>query len=198
MAKRSTRDMIVEVAAGLFATVGLLRTTMETIASAAGRGRRTVYMYFSNKAEIYDAVVEAEIRHITAPLSILVRTDDPLEIILTRYGEERARAIGRLLGRNPLLLKDFAQGHNRIERLRDNLYKAEMKILIPLFKKYAAGSIAPGNPFTEDFASLFLNMLRGNDRLITKTEGLNEAIRLSSLSSWLLLRALECEKHPLV
>ncbi|MCK7537729.1 MAG: TetR/AcrR family transcriptional regulator [Marinilabiliales bacterium] len=37
---------------------GLRRTTMETIAAAAGRGRRTVYMYFSNKAEIYDAVVD--------------------------------------------------------------------------------------------------------------------------------------------
>jgi AcrR family transcriptional regulator len=42
---------------------------METIAAAAGRGRRTVYMYFSNKAEIYEAVVESEIRGITVPLS---------------------------------------------------------------------------------------------------------------------------------
>ena len=52
--------MIIDVAARLFATVGLRRTTMETIAAAAGRGRRTVYMYFRNKAQIYDAVVEKE------------------------------------------------------------------------------------------------------------------------------------------
>lgn len=188
--------MIVEVAAGLFATAGLRRTTMETIAAAAGRGRRTVYMYFSNKAEIYDAVVEMEILSITAPLSSLVRTDEPLETILPLYGEERANAIGRLFARNPLLLKDFAQGHSRIERLRDTLQKAEKKILMPLFKKFSAGSIAPGNPSPEDFASLFLHMLRGNDRLMTKTDGLNEAIRLSSLSAWLLLRAIEGAKHP--
>jgi len=61
MARKSTRDMIIAVAAGLFATVGLRRTTMETIAAAAGRGRRTIYMYFSNKAEIYEAVVDREI-----------------------------------------------------------------------------------------------------------------------------------------
>lgn len=196
MARKSTRDMIVEVAAGLFATIGLRRTTMETIAAAAGRGRRTVYMYFSNKAEIYDAVVEMEIRGITAPLGNLVRTDEPLEIILPRYGEERAIAISRLFGRNPLLLKDFAQGHSRIERLRDTLHKAEKKILIQLFKKFSVSSIAPGKPSPEDFASLFLHMLRGNDRLITKTDGLNEAIRLSSISAWLLLRAVEGGKHP--
>jgi len=188
--------MIVDVAAGLFATAGLRRTTMETIAAAAGRGRRTVYMYFSNKAEIYDAVVEMEIRHITVPLSNIIQTDNPLEVILISYGEERARGLGRLLERNPLLLKDLAQGNSRIERLRDKLQKAEMKMLVPLFRQYSARSTAPGKPSPEDLASMLLYMFRGIDRLITKTDGLNEAIRLSSLSAWLLLRALECEKHP--
>ncbi|HPE23793.1 MAG TPA: helix-turn-helix domain-containing protein, partial [Bacteroidales bacterium] len=80
MTKRGTREMIVDVAAGLFATVGLRRTTMETIAAAAGRGRRTVYMYFKNKAEIYDAVVDMEIKKITGPLSNLARSDEPLSV----------------------------------------------------------------------------------------------------------------------
>ena len=187
--------MIVDVAAGLFATIGLRRTTMETIAAAAGRGRRTVYMYFKNKAEIYDAVVEMEIKKITGPLGSLVRSDDPLSVTLIRYGEERARRLNDLAARNPLLLKDFAQGHSRIERLRDRLHRLEMKLLTPLFKRHASGSIAPGNPSPEDYASLFLNILRGNDNLLTKANGLNEALRLSSLSAWLLLRALE-GGHP--
>lgn len=168
---------------------------METIAAAAGRGRRTVYMYFKNKAEIYDAVVEMEIKKITGPLGSLVRSDDPLSVILIRYGEERARRLNDLAARNPLLLKDFAQGHSRIERLRDRLHRLEMKLLTPLFKRHASGSIAPGNPSPEDYASLFLNILRGNDNLLTKANGLNEALRLSSLSAWLLLRALE-GGHP--
>ncbi|NLE34495.1 MAG: TetR/AcrR family transcriptional regulator [Bacteroidales bacterium] len=205
MTKRGTREMIVDVAAGLFATVGLRRTTMETIASAAGRGRRTVYMYFRNKAEIYDAVVEMEIKKITGPLSSLVRSDEPLSVILVLYGEERARRLNDLAGRNPLLLKDFAQGHSRVERLRDRLHRIEMKLLTPLFRRSASASIAPGHPTPEDYASLFLNLLRGNDRLLTKADGLNETIRLSSLSAWLLLRALETgypgsarerESHP--
>jgi len=181
--------MIVDVAAALFATAGLRRTTMETIAAAAGRGRRTVYMYFRNMAEIYEAVVESEIRMITLPLSELTRTDDGLCLILSHYGEERARGLSRLLDKNPLLLKDFAQGHSRVERLRDKLQKNEMQIVVPLFRRYASEVRAPGHPSPEDWASLFLNMLRGNDRLLTKTDGLNEAIRLSSLSAWLISSA---------
>ncbi|HNT93046.1 MAG TPA: TetR/AcrR family transcriptional regulator [Bacteroidales bacterium] len=193
MTKRGTREMIVDVAAGLFATVGLRRTTMETIAAAAGRGRRTLYMYFKNKAEIYDAVVDMEIKKITGPLSNLARSDEPLSVILVLYGEERARRLNDLASRNPLLLRDFAQGHSRIERLREKLHRLEIKMLKPLFKRNATGSSAPGNPSPEDYASLYLSLLRGNDRLLTKTDGLHEAIRLSSLSAWLLLRALETD-----
>lgn len=181
--------MIVDVAAGLFATAGLRRTTMETIAAAAGRGRRTVYMYFSNKAEIYEAVVETEIRNITVPLSGLARSDDSLSLILSRYGEERARGLCRLLVRNPLLMKDFAMGHSRVEKLRDKLLRSEMKIVVALFMRHADELPAPGNSSPEDWASLFLSMLRGTDRMLTKTDGLNEAIRLSLLSARLISSA---------
>ena len=181
--------MIVGVAAGLFATVGLRRTTMESIAAAAGRGRRTIYMYFRNKAEIYDAVVEMEISRITAPLKNLAVSDESVELILQRYGEERALRLVDLIRRNPLLMKDFAQGHSRIERLRDKLHKAELQILTPLFGKHLRddGGKVDGSP--EDYASLFLDMLRGHDRQLTKTDGLGEAIRLASLSSRVMVRA---------
>lgn len=181
--------MIVDVASGLFATAGLRRTTMETIAAAAGRGRRTVYMYFSNKAEIYEAVVESEIRIITVPLSGLTRSDHTLSLILSHYGEERARGLCRLLERNPLLLRDFAMGHSRVEKLRDKLLRSEMQIVVPLFMRHTAELPATGNHAPEDWASLFLSMLRGTDRLLTKTDGLKEAIRLSSLSAWLISSA---------
>lgn len=185
--------MIIDVAAGLFATVGLRRTTMESIAAAAGRGRRTVYMYFRNKAEIYDAVVEMEIRQITSPLGILALSGEPLKVILPGYGEERIRRLVDLIRRNPLLIRDFAQGHSRIERLRDKLHKAEMQILVALFRKSLPESAEPGIPSAEDYAFLFLGMLRGNDRLLTKTDGLGEAIRLSSVASWLVLRSLSVQ-----
>ncbi|MFZ2286702.1 MAG: TetR/AcrR family transcriptional regulator [Bacteroidales bacterium] len=195
MARKSTRDMIIGVAAGLFATAGLRRTTMETIASTAGRGRRTIYMYFSNKAEIYDAVVEREIRQITVPLRDLVSSVKIFDAVLQRYGEVRAGQLNDLLIRNPLLLKDFSQRHSRVERLMDRLSRDEMQILTPFFRKYIRQEKHTGQPSPEEYATIFQNLLRGNDRLLTKTDGLNEAIRLCTISTGLFLRGIYGSAH---
>jgi AcrR family transcriptional regulator len=194
MARKSTRDMIIGVAAGLFATVGLRRTTMETIAAAAGRGRRTIYMYFSNKAEIYDAVVDREIKLITGPLRDIVSSVKGFDAILHRYGEERSSRLNLLMMKNPLLLKDFSQGHSRVEKLRERLNREELQILTPLCRMNIVQENLPDQPSPEEYAVIFLNMLRGSDRLLTKRDGLNEAIRFSGISCDLFLRGIVCRQ----
>ena len=47
-----TREMLVDVARQLFAKSGLENTTMNDIAVASRKGRRTLYTYFKNKNEI--------------------------------------------------------------------------------------------------------------------------------------------------
>ena len=44
-----TRDKLIEVARQLFAHKGVAHTTMNDIASASSKGRRTIYTYFRNK-----------------------------------------------------------------------------------------------------------------------------------------------------
>ena len=55
MALIKTRNKLVDVARQLFAKRGLDNTTMNDIAAASGKGRRTLYTYFKNKEEIYFA-----------------------------------------------------------------------------------------------------------------------------------------------
>jgi AcrR family transcriptional regulator len=195
MARRSTRDMIIDVAARLFGTAGLSKTTMETIAASAGRGRRTVYMYFKNKAEIYEAVVEKEIRFITGPLHDLAASDEPFDKIIRRYSELRLRQLDELSARNPLIIKDFALGHSRVERLRQKLQRAELPILIPLFTRQIRQKTLSSVLTPVDYSTIFLNMLRGNDLLITKKDGLTEAIRLSAVSADIFLRGIASLKR---
>jgi len=187
--------MIISVAAGLFATAGLRKTTMETIAAAAGRGRRTVYMYFSNKAEIYDAVVDNEIKLITGPLKDIASSDEPFETVIRRYSDERINQLNALSIRNPLLLKDFALGLSRVERLRAKLQKMEKLILIPFFRREIEQHDLSIRLLPEDYATVLLNMLCGNDHLITKKDGLREAIHLSAVSADLFLRAIASLRH---
>ena len=55
-----TREKLIEVARQLFAYKGIENTTMNDIANASDKGRRTIYTYFKNKKEIYNAVIEQE------------------------------------------------------------------------------------------------------------------------------------------
>lgn len=152
---------------------------METIAAAAGRGRRTLYMYFQNKAEIYNAVVDKEISMITAPLKDVVASEGSPEDILLRYAIVRLECLTALLKRNPLLLKDFSQGHNRIERLREKLNDEEKKILFRFFSRFLDQSGSNLLYKAEALVLTFLNMLRGNDRLLTVDGNIERANDLS-------------------
>ena len=60
MSISKTRSLLIDVARRLFAQKGLEGTTMNDIAVASGKGRRTLYTYFKNKEAIYYAVIETE------------------------------------------------------------------------------------------------------------------------------------------
>ena len=61
MTASKTKAVLVDVARQLFAKNGLENTTMNDIALASGKGRRTLYTYFKSKEEIYLAVIESEL-----------------------------------------------------------------------------------------------------------------------------------------
>ncbi len=194
MARKSTRNMIVDVASRLFATKGLRRTTMESIAAEASRGRRTVYMYFSNKADIYEAVVEREIGRITDPLREVVRSDCNFDTMLRNYATERLSQLWNLRERNPLLLKDFAQGHSRVEKLRERLNSDEIKLITPLFRKYLKET--GSHHEAAAYAIVFINILRGTDKILTRENGHMEALRITLLGTELFIRGTSPKDQP--
>lgn len=151
---------------------------MEAIASAAGRGRRTVYMYFGDKTEIYNAVVNIEIDHILKSLKEVLANDADISEVLHQYACERYNGVSSLLKRNPLLFRDFVQSHNRIDRLRERLNNEEIKIVTPYFERVISEKhcILAASP--DVLAITFLNLLRGNDRIVIVKERHDEAISL--------------------
>ena len=55
----SSREKILDAAMEVFAQAGYRRASMDQVAEAAGLTRQTVYHYFSSKAELFRASVEA-------------------------------------------------------------------------------------------------------------------------------------------
>lgn len=80
-----TRERLIEVARQLFVHKGLENTTMNDIANASQKGRRTIYTYFKNKKEIYNAVLEHESDLIVASMKELAESNLAPDIKLSRF-----------------------------------------------------------------------------------------------------------------
>ena len=68
MSISKTRQTLVDVARQLFAKNGVANTTMNDIAQASGKGRRTLYTYFNRKEDVYNAVIESELERLSDKL----------------------------------------------------------------------------------------------------------------------------------
>ena len=79
MSVLKTRELLVDVARQLFAKNGFESTSMNDIAVAANKGRRTLYTYFNSKDEIYLAVIQTELERLYHRMEEVARKSIPPE-----------------------------------------------------------------------------------------------------------------------
>ena len=118
-----TRERLLDVARQLFASNGVERTTMNDIATASDKGRRTIYTYFKNKKEIYDAVIEREADAIVKRFRDIVYSDlEPVEM-LRAYIRARFDVVDETIKASATsqLISYLTLDYKRLER---GLYKA--------------------------------------------------------------------------
>lgn len=129
MTVSKTRDMLVDVARQLFARMGVDNITMNDIAQASGKGRRTLYTYFKNKNEIYLAVVESELAQLHRTLIDVAEKDLPSDEKLITFIYTRLDAIKALVFRNGTLRATFFRDIWRVEKVRKEFDIREVEIL---------------------------------------------------------------------
>ena len=140
MSITKTRQKLVDVARQLFAKKGLENTTMNDIAVASGKGRRTLYTYFKSKEEIYYAVIESELERLSDKLDEVaakrIRPQEKvIELIYTHLDMIKETVV-----RNGNLRAAFFRNIWMVEKVRKNFDEAE----IELFKKVYADGKADG------------------------------------------------------
>lgn len=124
-----TRDMLVDVARQLFARMGVDNTTMNDIAQASKKGRRTLYTYFKSKNEIYLAVVESELNQLHQMLIDVAGKHLPADEKLTTLIYTRLDAIKALVFRNGTLRATFFRDIWRVEKVRKEFDLKEVEII---------------------------------------------------------------------
>ena len=130
---------MVDVARQLFAKNGLENTTMNDIAVASGKGRRTLYTYFKSKEDVYYAVIESELERLSDKMDEVaakkIRPQDKIiELIYTHLN-----MIKETVMRNGNLRAAFFRNIWMVEKVRKNFDEDELEI----FRKvYTEGKVA--------------------------------------------------------
>ena len=105
---------ILENAQKLFQQFGLKKTTMDEIAEACGKAKSTLYHYFKSKEEVFDAVLNAELRS----LRIIVKNkvdkigsvkEKVITYFITYHNEVVSRANLYRIVKHKLLNESIAQ-----------------------------------------------------------------------------------------
>ena len=124
-----TRQRLIEVARELFAKNGLEATTMNDIAKASGRGRRTLYTYFRHKEEIYYAVIEEELALLSEKMEGVTKMHaEPEEKILALIYTHLS-IIRETVLRNGSLRAEFFRDIWMVEKFRRTFDEKEHRIL---------------------------------------------------------------------
>lgn len=131
MSISKTRQKLIDIARQLFAKNGVANTTMNDIAVASGKGRRTLYTYFNSKEEVYSAVIESELERLSDKLdevdAMKMRPlDKVIELIYTHLIMIRETVV-----RNGNLRAEFFRNIWMVEKVRKKFDDYE----IDLFRK---------------------------------------------------------------
>lgn len=123
-----TREKLIEVARQLFAHKGVENTTMNDIAAASDKGRRTIYTYFRNKREIYNAVIERESEQLVQKLREVADSDATASEKVRRFINSRLETMTVTGTRHDTLRSFFIRDFRRIDRIRKLVATKELEI----------------------------------------------------------------------
>ena len=135
-----------DVARQQFAKNGIANTTMNDIALASGKGRRTLYTYFKSKDDVYYAVIESELERLSDKLDEVAQKrispqDKVIELIYTHLNMIRETVV-----RNGNLRAEFFRNIWMVEKVRKKFDEDELEI----FRKVYADAKEDGEFDIED------------------------------------------------
>lgn len=159
---KKTRDRFIEVARALFARKGVENTTMNDIAAASDKGRRTIYTYFKSKREIFNAVIESESDDLLQNLNAIVSKPISPEQKLREYVNTRMETMREIVSRNGSLRAGFFRDVRKVDRARAVISRKETKMLMRILHE----GVVLGEfniPDVKEWAIIITNSINGFD-----------------------------------
>ena len=159
---KKTRDRFIEVARSLFARKGVENTTMNDIAAASDKGRRTIYTYFKSKRDIFNAVIESESDDLLKNLGSIVSKPISPEQKLREYVSTRMETMREIVSRNGSLRAGFFRDVRKVDRARTVISKKEIKMLMRILHEGVVLGVFE-IPNIKEWAIIITNSIHGFD-----------------------------------
>lgn len=179
---QKTREQMIDVARQLFAQKGLNATTMNDIADAAKRGRRTLYTYFRSKEDIFQAVVDQELEQFRHELEIARRISLPPEQKLINLIYIHLETMKNIVVRNGSLRAEFFKDIWLVEKARAEMDSYEQKLIREILEDGINRGVFE-IPHAPTMAYLMHNAIKG-----LEVPYISGHIRQQSDSEYLLIR----------
>ena len=135
MAVSKTRAKLVDVARQLFAKNGVDETTMNDIATASKKGRRTLYTYIKSKEEVYMAVVESELEMLSDALEKVAAEEIAPDVKILKMIETHLDSVKMVVLRNGTMRAGFFRDIWRVERVRKNFDEREISLFLHILEE---------------------------------------------------------------
>lgn len=126
---------ILVAAKSLFGKYGLKKTTVEDISNAAGKGKSTLYNYFPGKNEIFEAVVNYEMKTMISNLKNSLSTDNPAQKKLRLFFEVQSAAITELKSLYKVLFEDIVEARRLLIPLKLKYEKIQIDMISEILTK---------------------------------------------------------------
>lgn len=137
MTVSKTKAKLVDVARQLFAKMGVENTTMNDIAIASKKGRRTLYTYFKSKEDIYMAVVESELDILSDMMKRVAEKDITPDQKIIEMIYTRLDAVKEVVYRNGTLRANFFRDIWRVEKVRKRFDAKEIQLFKDVLREGA-------------------------------------------------------------
>jgi AcrR family transcriptional regulator len=189
------RAQVLEAARQLFQQYGLQKVTMEDVARAIGKGKSTLYYYYKSKEEIFDAVVDHEIRDVQNQLRRALEQADTAAAKLETFVLTKLRVLRKKAALYTLLHQEITRRYvlEFTERTRQNYQQAEVDMVKGILQLGVDNQefTALANQDLEQVASVLASSVLGIEQHALLEAQYDKAEESIQLLSSILVRGLK-------
>ncbi|HEY9048766.1 MAG TPA: TetR/AcrR family transcriptional regulator [Ohtaekwangia sp.] len=123
------RAEVLKAARTLFQRYGFLKTTMEDIAKAAGKGKSTLYYYYASKDEIFDAVMKEDMEEVLGLTDTAIEKAPTAEEKLKTFTVNRIKLLMQKAALYSVIFGEISNNPNLIKKIKKTFEAREQQVL---------------------------------------------------------------------